>query len=344
MALTWRMKPILLFSLLFAAAVCRAHIAADEMSAAASKFLGSLTPEQRARAVFEFKSNERSNWFFIPKVRQGLTIKNMTPAQRVLAHDLLRSGLSSQAYNKATNIMGLEPVLKQMEGPSGAMVRDSELYYFSIFGKPDPAGTWSWRVEGHHVSVNFTIVKGELFSGTPSFLGSNPAEVRQGPRKGLRVLADDEDLGRALVKALSEGQRKTAIFETAAPKEVVTSNRPKVMPLETVGLSAAKMTKEQTAQLQKLVKIYVSRLRGDLADMDWQKIEKAGWDRVYFAWAGGIEKGEPHYYRVQGPTFLIEYDNTQNDANHIHAVWRDFDNDFGEDLLRKHYLETPHDK
>ena len=338
------MKPILLTPLLLAAAICRAHVAADEMAAAARSFLDSLTPEQRAKATFEFKSDERSNWFFIPKVRQGLTIKAMTPAQRTLAHGLLRSGLSAQGYSKATNIMSLEPVLKQLEGPSGAMVRDSELYYFSIFGKPEPAGTWGWRVEGHHVSVNFTIVKGEYFAGTPSFLGSNPAEVREGPRKGLRVLAEDEDLGRALVKALSDDQRKVAIFETAAPKEVITSNKRKVMPLETVGLAAAKMANGQRAQLQKLVRAYVNRLRGDLGDMDWKKIEKAGWDRVYFAWAGGIEKGEPHYYRVQGPTFLIEYDNTQNNANHIHAVWRDFDNDFGEDLLRKHYLETPHDQ
>lgn len=314
------------------------------MAAAANKFLESLTPEQRAKATFDFKNNERSNWFFIPKVRQGLTIKGMTQPQRALAHTLLRSGLSAQGYDKATNIMGLEPVLKELEGASGAMVRDWELYYFSIFGKPEATGTWGWRVEGHHLSANFTIVKGELFAGTPSFLGSNPAEVRQGPRKGFRVLADDEDLGRALIKALNEEQRKTAIYDATAPKDVITGNKPKVTPLDTAGLAAAKMTKEQLSQLASLVKVYVNRLRGEVAETDLKKIEKAGWERVYFAWAGGLEKGDPHYYRVQGPTFLIEYDNTQNNANHIHAVWRDFDNDFGEDLLRKHYQEVPHEK
>jgi hypothetical protein len=240
--------------------------------------------------------------------------------------------------------MSLEPVLKELEAPRGTMVRDWELYYFSVFGKPEAVGTWGWRVEGHHLSANFTIIKGELFSGTPSFMGTNPAEVRQGPRKGLRVLAEDEDLGRALVKTLNEDQRKTVIFDSTAPKEIITSNKPKVMPLETAGLPGSKMTKEQAAQLMDLVKAYVNRLRGDLAENDLKKIEKAGWQKVYFAWAGGTEKGDPHYYRVQGPTFLIEYDNTQNDANHIHAVWRDFDNDFGEDLLRKHYQETPHGK
>ena len=340
------MKPTLLIALCAFAFTThsRAHIAGEEMAAAANKFLDSLRPEQRAKASFAFKSDERGNWFFIPKVRQGLTIKQMTPAQRQNAHALLRSGLSAHGYEMATNIMSLEGVLKELESPGGAMVRDSELYYFSIFGQPEATGTWGWRVEGHHVSVNFTVVKGELFSGTPSFLGSNPAEVRRGPRKGLRVLAEDEDLGRELVKSLNESQRATAIIETTAPKEVITSNKRKVMPLETAGLPGAKMSTQQKRQLVNLVKAYVNRLRGDLADGDLNKIEKTGWDKVYFAWAGGIEKGEPHYYRVQGPTFLIEYDNTQNDANHIHAVWRDFDNDFGEDLLRKHYAEYPHDK
>lgn len=321
-----------------------AHVAADEMAAAANKFLDALTPEQRGKATFELKNDERKNWHFVPKVRKGLTLKDMTPEQRVHAHALLQSGLSAHGYQKATNIISLEAILKEIEGPDGRMVRDGELYYFSIFGKPEPKGTWGWRVEGHHYSQNFTIVKGELFSGTPSFLGTNPAEVRQGPRKGLRILADDEDLGRTLVKSLNAEQRKTAIFDTKAPADIITAAQPKVMPLETTGIAASKLTSEQSAHLKKLVEAYVTRLRGDLAKADLEKIEKSGWGKLYFAWAGGVEKGEPHYYRVQGPTFLIEYDNTQNNANHIHAVWRDFDNDFGEDLLRKHYAETPHGK
>ena len=340
------MKPMLLVPVFaFAlATACRAHVAAEEMAVAANRFLESLTPEQRAKTAFDLKAEERFNWHFIPKVRQGLTIKDMKPDQRAAAHALLRSGLSAHGYQKASNIMNLESILKEIEGPRGAMVRDSELYYFSVFGKPEAKGTWGWRVEGHHFSQNFTVVQGEFFSGTPSFMGTNPAEVRQGPRKGLRILAEDEDLARTLVKGLSEEQRKTVIFEATAPKDIITAAKRKVMPLETAGLPSSKLTKDQAAQLMNLVKVYVNRLRGDLAEMDLKKIEKAGWDKVYFAWAGGTEKNEPHYYRVQGPTFLIEYDNTQNDANHVHAVWRDFDNDFGEDLLRKHYAETPHGK
>jgi hypothetical protein len=338
------MKPTLLISLFaFAFAhVSRAHVAGEEMAAAANKFLESLQPEQRAKATFELKSDERLDWHFIPKVRKGLTLKDMTPPQRQLAHALLRSGLSAHGYAKTTNIISLEDILKVLEGARGTMVRDGELYYFSIFGKPEATGTWGWRVEGHHYSQNFTVVKGDLFSGTPSFMGTNPAEVRSGPRKGLRVLADEEDLGRALVKSLSDEQRKVAIYDTTAPKDIITAAKRKVTPLETAGIAAPKLNDAQRTQLQALIKTYVGRLRGDLADADFDKIQKKGWDKVYFAWAGGIEKGEPHYYRVQGPTFLIEYDNTQNDANHVHAVWRDFDNDFGEDLLRKHYQETPH--
>jgi hypothetical protein len=338
------MKPTLLLPLLLLASALagHAHIAGDEMAAAANKFLEALTPEQRAKATFEFKSDERRDWHFVPKVRKGLTFKDMSPEQRKSAHALLSSGLSAHGYRKATNIISLEPVLKELEGPSGAMVRDGELYYFSIFGKPDPKGTWGWRLEGHHLSANFTVVNGELFSGTPNFMGTNPAEVRQGPRKGLRALAEDEDLGRALVKSFNDEQRKTVIFDTRAPRDVITGNKQKVMPLETAGMPAAKMSADQKQQLQALVKNYIGRLRGDLADADLKKIEKAGWDKVHFAWAGGLEKGQPHYYRVQGPTFLIEYDNVQNDANHIHAVLRDFDNDFGEDLLRRHYREVPH--
>ena len=340
------MKATLLLALLALAfaPISRAHVAGEEMAAAANKFLESLRPEQRAKASFDLKSDERLDWHFIPKVRKGLTLKDMSDPQRTLAHALLRAGLSAHGYAKVTNIISLEDILKVMEAGKGTMVRDHELYYFSIFGTPSATGTWGWRMEGHHCSQNFTVIKGELFSGTPSFLGTNPGEVRSGPRQGLRVLGQEEDLGRALVKSMNDEQRKTAIFDTKAPADIITVAKRKVTPLETAGLAAPKLDAAQRAQLQALVKVYLGRLRGDLAGEDFAKIEKRGWEKVYFAWAGGLEKGEPHYYRVQGPTFLIEYDNTQNNANHVHAVWRDFDNDFGEDLLRKHYAETPHGK
>lgn len=320
----------------------RAHVAVDEMADAAGKFVAALNSNQKAKAQFEFKSDERENWHFIPKSRNGLPIKEMTPPQRKLAHALLASGLSSHGYDKATNIMGLEPVLAELEGPARKIPRDPELYYFSIFGKPSAKGTWGWRVEGHHLAANFTIVNGELIAGTPSFMGSNPAEVLSGPRKGVRVLQEEEDLARGLVQALNSDQRKKAIFLEAAPKEIFTEAKKHIEPLDNLGIVAADLTKDQSTKLLALIKAYVERCRPDVAKDDLRKIEKAGLDKIYFGWAGGIEKGEGHYYRVQGPTFLLEYDNTQNNNNHVHAVWRDFKDDFGEDLLRQHYREVPH--
>jgi len=314
-------------------------VAAD-MTKAAGDFLVSLNPEQKAKATFELKSDERENWHFIPKDRNGLPFKQMTGPQRELAKKLLQSALSKEGYGKVTNIMSLELVLFDLENKSPK--RDPELYYISIFGKPARNGTWGWRVEGHHMSANFTVVAGKEVSGTPSFLGSNPGEVKDGSRKGVRVLGNEEDLGRQLAKSLSAEQRKTAIYSQEAPKDILTGSMRKVKPLETAGLPQAQMTKDQTDQLMKLINEYLNRNRAPLAAADLKKIKNAGIEKIYFAWAGGMERGEPHYYRIQGPTFLMEYDNTQNDANHVHAVWRDFENDFGEDILRKHYEQTPH--
>ena len=315
---------------------------AGEMAKAATDFLSALQPEQTAKASFALKSDERENWHFIPKPRNGLPLKEMTPPQRNLAHALLKSGLSDRGYGKATNIMSLELVLFDMENKSPK--RDPELYYVSIFGKPGSTEPWGWRVEGHHLSVNFTIANGKNISATPSFLGTNPGEVKAGPRKGVRILGEEEELGRQLVKSLSDDQKKMAVFSADAPKEVVTGSARKTKALDWVGLPQAKMNVEQKKSLLKILNAYLSRERAELAKGDLAKIEKAGLEKIYFAWAGGLERGEPHYYRIQGPTFLMEYDNTQNDANHVHAVWRDFENDFGEDILRKHYEQNPHGK
>lgn len=333
------------FAVLLSGAFCiRASVPAEEMTAAANKFLGSLKAEQRAKAVFEFKSEERLNWHYIPKDRKGLPLKEMSAEQQQLALDLLASGLSRQGLEKARTIMSLEPILAEQEGAGRRFPRDPALYYVSIFGKPEANGAWGWRFEGHHVSASFTLVKGEFFSSTPSFFGSNPAEVRQGPRKGLRALAGEEDSARRLVKALDDSQRKVAVYDAKAPSEIFTEAKHKVAPLSPAGLAAAKMAPAQRESLMALVREYVRRVRPELADADLAKIEKAGVEKVHFAWAGGLETGEGHYYRVQGPTFLLEYDNTQNNNNHIHAVWRDFDGDFGEDVLRKHYADVPHGK
>jgi hypothetical protein len=320
------------------------------MAVAATKFLESLTPEQRQQAMFPFDGNERTHWHFIPTElfpRNGLTLKQMNPSQRERAHDLLKSGLSQRGYMTATQVMQLESVLAAIEAaqPLGGnrFVRDPERYFFSIFGTPSKRGAWGWRVEGHHMSLHFTVANGTLVAGSPSFFGSNPAEVRSGPKKGTRVLGPEEDAARALVGSLDASQREKAIINTTAPNDIVTMASVKVDPLSPVGIPASALTTDQRALLRKLIDVYTGYMADDIAADRLARIEKAGWDKIAFAWAGSLERGQKHYYRVQGPTFLIEYDNTQNDANHIHSVWRDFNGDFGEDLLREHLRNTPHD-
>lgn len=316
----------------------QAHGLSEEMSDAAKNFLAALSDEQRAKANFELKDDERLNWHFIPKERKGLPIKEMTSAQRALANALLSTGLSYHGYFKANTIMSLEQILKDMEQGRGP-ARDPERYFFSIFGKPESHGTWGWRVEGHHLSLNFTL-SGDDVAVTPSFMGTNPGEVREGPRKGLRVLGVEEDLARKLVKSLSDSQRKTALYTNTAPAEIVTGAERKVHALDPKGIAMKELNPEQQEELLAVIREYVDRARPEVAEQEFKEIKGAGPNQIYFAWAGGMERGQPHYYRVQGPTFLIEYDNTQNNANHVHAVWRDLKNDFGEDILRKHYDES----
>lgn len=315
------------------------------MAEVAQVFLNSLNEEQKAKATFKFEDEERINWHFIPRERNGLPMKEMTPQQRLLAHALMNTGLGFRGATKAVTIMSLEEVLYQMEGSAeGAdqaavrAKRDPEKYFVSIFGSPDPKGTWGWRIEGHHMSLNFTIKDGELLRATPSFMGTNPGELRQGPLTGLRVLGKEEDLGRELVKALDEAQFKTALVNTVAPKEMLTEAAKKVDPLNPLGLSEADMNDDQKAKLHLVIDEYLNRLRPEIAAETWAEIKKSG--PVHFAWAGGKERGEPHYYRVQGKTFLIEYDNVQGNANHPHSVIRSFDGDFGRDFLAEHHKEA----
>ena len=320
-----------------------APTSAEQMAAAASKLLGTLSTEQTAKAVYELKSDVRTAWHFIPSEmltggsRKGLPFKDMSAAQRKLVHDLLKTILSERGQAKVNGIISLEDILREMEGAKARVKRDPELYFISIYGKPEAKGTWAWRFEGHHLSLNYLIVEGREIAVTPTFMGSNPGEVRTGSRKGTRVLAAEEDLGRALAKSLNPDQLKTAVFSAEAPKDIITAADRKAKQLSPAGISATEMNKEQRGMLAKLINEYLTRHRAEQADKDWQKIETAGVDKISFAWAGSIELGKGHYYRVQGPTFLLEYDNTQNEANHVHAVWRDFENDFGDDILRRHY-------
>lgn len=325
------------------------------MAAAATRFLESLTPEQRQQAVFVFDGSERTRWNFIPTemfARNGLTIRQMNESQRRLAHDLLKAGLSQRGYMTATQLMELENVLLALETAQRAaapqpprgnpLVRDAERYFFSVFGTPSTRNTWGWRVEGHHMSLHFTIVNGSLVAGAPTFFGANPAEVRDGPKKGARILRREEDAARELIESLDASQRAQAIINPAAPDEILTLAKVGIDPLSPTGIPASALTASQRELLRNLVDVYASHMADDIAADRLSRIEKAGWEKVAFAWAGALERGEKHYYRVQGPTFLIEYDNTQNNGNHIHSVWREFNGDFGADLLRKHIKGIPH--
>ncbi len=312
--------------------------AVKEMAAAALSWANSLTPGQHKDAVFEFADKERENWHFIPRARQGIPFKFMTEPQRKLARALLESGLSPHGVAQTDMVIALERVLFEIEK---AAHRDDTLYYFSIFGEPSTAGTWGWRVEGHHLSINITIVDGKRIVATPNFVGANPAEVRlAGPQLARRALAAEEDLARALLLSFNDAQRAKAIVAASAPSDILTRNDNVAKPQEPSGLSYADMNPAQQAQLKALVAVYANRIRHEVADAELKKIADSGWNRLDFAWAGGLKPGEGHYYRIQSPEFIIEYDNTQNNANHIHTAWRLFKGDFGRDLLQEHYQKS----
>jgi hypothetical protein len=313
---------------------------ATTMAAAAQTFLGTLDAAQKGRAQLPFDSEERFNWFYIPKDRVGLPLKQMTPPQREATMALLHAGLSEKGYTKAEAVRALEPVLAAIE--KNPVRRDPDLYYVSIFGDPTPTGTWGWRYEGHHLSQNWTVVRGQSIASSPQFFGSNPAEVRDGPKKGTRVLAAEEDLARALLERLTEAQRAKAVISPEAPDDMLTANNRKAAMQEDRGVSHEELTPEQRGLLMAVIEEYAGAQQRSIAQGRLEAVRTAGLGKVRFAWMGGLERGKRHYYRIQGPTFLIEYDNTQNDANHIHAVWRDFNGDFGLDLLSEHYRTSPH--
>lgn len=327
---------IALLTLAVAAPCARSHETAADMVASAKTLLDSLNAEQRKLATYPLTDAERENWNFVPLARQGLPLKKMSTDQHALALQLLRTGLSHTGMARANAIMAMELVLKQLENDRTGR-RDPTLYYVTIFGEPSTGQSWGWRFEGHHLSFNFTVVDGKHVFFAPSFIGSNPAEVRQGSRQGERVLGEEEDLGLALINSLDETQRKAAIFAPLALKEIVTTNQKRVDPLAPEGIRASQLNAAQREKLVTLVKLYLGRWRPDLASEAFEKITAAGLDQLSFAWAGGLDRSKQTYYRIQGPTFLIEFDNFQGNGNHVHTTVRDFKGDFGRDLLREHY-------
>ena len=341
------MKCVFVLLLVLAFAVpARGHeeSAANEMATAANNLIASFSPDQKAASLFAMDHDHRLDWHYIPKARKGTTLKEMTAQQRHLTTALLAASLSAKGLVKTSNIMSLEEVLKRIEALNPQATRDPELYHVSIFGEPGPGKTWGWRFEGHHLSLSFTIVDGLHISSTPSMMGTNPDIVLDGPHKGLQILADEESIARELAKSLSTNQKSEAVINAKAPADILSGNRRKISPFEPTGIGWKGLNDDQQKLIWKLVKTYVERARGEIAEADLEKITAAGQDNIHFAWAGGFERGQGHYYRIQGPTFLIEYDNTQNNANHIHCVYRDFKEDFGEDLLQRHYEQAHSDK
>jgi hypothetical protein len=310
------------------------------MTAAAKNVVASLDDAQRAQTVLAFDNPARFDWHNIPKPeRKGLQVRDMNPQQRQLAHALLQAALSETGYEKAVRIMALENNLREGEkNLKGSPLRDPERYFLTIFGTPDTKGTWGWSFEGHHFSLNFVVRDGQVVSDTPSFWGANPATVHVfvpgGPKEEVRTLAQEEQLALDLVGSLDEAQRKQAIIADEAPTEYRAAGQPQPPDTAPEGLAAKDMTVAQKQLLASLLKTYNGNLASAVAQSRLDAIDGAGLDRVYFAWAGSTKPGVGHYYRIQGPTFVLELINVQSDpqgnpANHIHSVWRNVRGDFG---------------
>jgi hypothetical protein len=308
-----------------------------QMADAASKFLAALPPELRQKATFDYDSPERTKWHFVPlqdkdrkPTRKGVRLEELSDDQKQAAMALLRAGTSPKGFEQATAIMSLEKILFDLEQNKGP-VRNTGWYFVSVFGEPSKTGPWGWRFEGHHLSLNVTLDGGQVVTATPSVFAANPAEVMDGTKKGQRTVPEVDDLARQLVDSLDAGQKKVALRDKPFP-EINPTPVAQVGPPE--GISYGKLTQPQQATLRKLMEAYTGRMPAAVGAAEWAAAEKAGLDKVHFAFSGGTGKGQPHTYRVQGPTFLIEFLNVQadaakNPANHIHSGWRHLPTDFG---------------
>jgi hypothetical protein len=314
------------------------QVCAQDIAAQANAFLSSLSPELRRHTVFELDDKERLNFNFVPVTRKGPTFHQFNEKQKSLALELLRASLGKDGYQKATAIIELENVLMVLENRAkDDHYRDPLNYHFCIFGTPSSSGTWGWRFEGHHVAFNFVSSDSKIVSSTPSFLGSNPGIVLDGPDKGKQVLKVETELGFKLVNSLNDSQRKDAVFSDTAPPEIFTGNKTKAIPLRPIGIRYTSLDESQKKIFLQLLNVFVGTYAFDFSERLMKKITDAGVENLSFAWAGSLVPGVAQYYRIQGPMLLIEYDNTQNNANHVHTTIRDLTNDFGEDILREHY-------
>ena len=318
-----------------------AHKSASGMAKAAARFVESLSDDQRDKTIYEYMDGERIFWYYPPVNRHGLPLRDMDDDQRQLAYSLMETGLTADSFEKARLIIEHESVLGPLEKEAGvrSFVRDPDLYYWTVFGDPsDGAQPWGWRVEGHHVSLNFSLWGDKFISMTPFFFGANPAEVRKGPKKGLRILDDRETLAFELMNSLDKGQASAATIYAEAPYDILTYNASRVSLPPEEGLPASKMNDTQKTILRNLVETYVNQVRSDMAAEKLRRLEDEGFDGLHWAWGGPVLEGKEHYYRIHGGNFVVEFDNRQNGANHIHSVWRDVENDFANDVLREHLL------
>ena len=311
------------------------------MVAAARTFLKSLTESQRGDTQVPYDDPLRFDWNFTPRARKGITFNSMNDAQRKAGMGLLKVALSAEGYLKTEQIIDLENVLRVVESrPADDTYRDPGNYAFLVFGEPGEE-VWGWRFEGHHLSLHFSSVKGNI-SFLPGFMGSNPAMVLADvPQKGRVILKEEMDLALTLVNSFDESQKGKAILGPKAPHEIFTGNARKASLEKREGITMAEMTPAQQENFKKLIGVYLNRYHLTLRNQQWDQLEKRGLNEIAFCWIGDTRlefgKGLGHYYRIHGPSILIEFDNTQNQGNHIHSVVRDLDNDFGEDLLRLHY-------
>jgi hypothetical protein len=316
----------------------------ERLTAAASAFLSSLAPEQRAAASFPFDDDERFDLRLIPFFLDGLRMSRLDEAQEEKLRGFLATALSTDGRRKVETIMSLEHEVASLERRSllrwpVQFVRDPKRYHIAVFGEPSHESPWGFRFDGHHVSLNFTVVPGEAPSSTPLFLGAQPREVPAGfERAGLRVLAEEEEIARRLYLSLEGELRERATIPFASGRGLFLGEGRRVA-LEGApsGLPRGEMPEAARQTLDALLEVYLGLLASEIASARRAGIEEAGRDGIHFAWAGGTASGEPSYYRIRGPSFLIEFDNTLAGADHVHAIWRDFEGDFGEDLLARHY-------
>lgn len=302
-----------------------------QMAESARQFLDTLTETQREQATFDYHDPERLNWHFIPRERKGVPLRDLRGGSLDAAYKLVASGLSDAGYGQALDVMSLEEVLYLLEGGDRAARRERrhpKKYYLSIFGTPSSRGTWGWRVEGHHLSLNYTITDGQVAASTPEFFGANPALVDAGPGRSIRVLGTEEDLARQILHLCTPEQEKLAWISKTAPDDLRGGGKPQPEQTEPVGLPVSKMSDDQKQLMRELLSEYLRNMPADVERERRDRINAAGIDGIHFAWWGDKERNQRHYYRVQGPTFLIEYNNTQNNANHVHSMWRNLSGDF----------------